>query len=341
MTKLPLEQRDDVSSSSSSIPIWLDAHPDLPHHYECVDITTPKTTPTNAKKRGHVAEVDQARRGGYTLGYKRRKLQSNSGEASRLKGGKRRVLEAVIANPMAPEEPRSEQRLRKKQISEVQPPQQRSSRRRPNNQALETPRRTRSSHAPEVRDDGDGDDNDDEFPDEDPTPKALSWARAPVLPPPGSDTGSLNSSKSGSRVRSNSPSKRGDLQLSTIKVRILEGMTIPINGDTLWRDLRRIGKGFHILPLALRGKSIRELEDDPDDTDRYFDPTAKGKGKRVGDDGLDYKETWARVVEIHRAALDCRNKTLAEPDGIARCTQACSIWPCGGNGDQRVSGTVM
>lgn len=214
---------------------------------------------------------------------------------------------------MAHNDPQSEQQLRKKQVSEVLPPQQRSSRRRPDRQAMKTPRRTRSSHAPEVRDDGDGDEDDDECPDEDPTPKALSWGIAPVLPPPGSDAGSLHSSKSGSRARSISSSKRGDLQLSTIKVRILESMTTPISGDTLWRDFRRIGKGFHILPLALKGKSIQELEDDPDDADRYFDPTIKGKGKRVSNDGLNHEETWAGVVKIHRAALDCRNKTLAKP----------------------------
>ncbi len=313
MTNLPHQLQDDVSSPSSSIPVWLDAHPDLPHQYEFTDTTASETTPAYTKKNGHVTEVNQPRRASSTSGHKRRELESNSREGSRSKGRKRRPLGAIIANSMAPDDVQGEHWLRKKQGSDIQPPQQRSSRRRPKDRVYESPHRTRSSQALKIRDDDDSDTDEDEIHDEDPTPKALSWGSVPVLPPPGSDTSSLHSSKPGHHARSNSPSKRGDLQLSSIKVRILEGMPTPTDGNTLWRDLRRIGKGFQVLPLALKEKSIQELEDDPDDADRYFDPNAKGKGEKVGHNGLNYEETWGRVIEIHGAALDCRNKALAEP----------------------------
>ncbi len=130
MTNLPHQLQDDVSSPSSSIPVWLDAHPDLPHQYEIADTTASETTPANTKKNGHATEVNQPRRASSTSGHKRRKLESNSREGFRSKGRKRRPLGAIIANSMAPDDVQGEHWLRKKQLSDIQPPQQRSSRRR-------------------------------------------------------------------------------------------------------------------------------------------------------------------------------------------------------------------
>ena len=176
-----------------------------------------------------------------------------------------------------------------------------------------TPHRSRPLRS--VPDHDDDDDGNQSF-DEDPTPKAPSLGPTPFLyrtsSPDRSSTHSSQSASSSKRARSGSPSKLGDLQLSDIRVSIIEGGKIPDHGEALWRDLKRIGRGNKVIPWAVRHNALHDFDDDPEDVDRFFDLAEKDNGQKLGDDGLDHEECWARAVEVHEAAREWRNLMLSE-----------------------------
>lgn len=169
--------------------------------------------------------------------------------------------------------------------------------------------------------------------DEDPTPKpklaGVVPQRDPLWPPPAFEARPPSPARAASQAtsssyvsssrttRSRSPTKRlGDFQLSDISVKMIaigtHGYSIRSDVKGLYRDLRSIANGRGVIPMAVKDIALDELEDLVDDSN--FAPFNRQDVEQLATRcSLDHRGLWDRVHEILDAALECKNKELAEP----------------------------
>jgi len=148
--------------------------------------------------------------------------------------------------------------------------------------------------------------------------------------PPSSPRDSKSQSRSRSRSsasrapsslsRPRSPSKQDtDLQLSDIAVDWLafntKGLEIPDEAQALLKDVRRIGKGFQVIPDVVKRRAMEHMiREDGYQAEEVFMGIFAGTERSAHSEGLKGDEVFDEVVNIQMAAMDCRNEDVAEPE---------------------------
>lgn len=108
-----------------------------------------------------------------------------------------------------------------------------------------------------------------------------------------------------------------DLELSPVSVEWLvfntEGLEIPEKARALLKDIKRIGHGFRVIPHGVKGRAIEHMvRRDEDFAEEDFIGRLFDLERSTQEDGLDPNEVFDIVLEIERAALDCRNSSSPE-----------------------------
>ncbi len=299
----PFYAQRSKKTHRSRFSIWLDAHPGIPQDYEP---GLPLTRKSNKKDSAN--GNDNVPRARYTPGGKRRKLEGSAREGGFTTRARLRGFEHASANIMPKQTLQEKQAVVKEKTDLTKQLPRRSSRSCATEQV--------PSSSPTSGNDGEGneelkqvtsdEDDFDESVTQDPTRKSSAWVDAPDFFP-------LPAATTTSSKRSASPSKSGDLQLSDIQLRFMEGESVPAQGLTLWNDMKRIGRGSKASASIIREKVRQSLSIDHDDIDRYLYPAVEGKGKKKAGDSAEYMEIWKMAEEIKREALRYRNKSLVEP----------------------------
>lgn len=101
----------------------------------------------------------------------------------------------------------------------------------------------------------------------------------------------------------------GDFNLSDIQIQLKDFGThdIPSSAKNICQDLKWIGAGRWVIPMALKDKAMSYLEDECL-VDLNFAPEAD-KYEKVGkgyERSLSADEVWEQVQDILQAALECR-----------------------------------
>lgn len=277
-----------MSRSQGSVTSWLDAHPDNPREYNSI------TEPLAA--RGH--KRSRARKNQASKRYKLREMSHNTGDQRSHPDGARKLDIELASGNRNTSEP--SKRLTRSTAPKV---------------PAEPPLTPTALHSLPLA-----------LLDEDATPKANSagiYSQRPVLVPrPLSPTRPTSQATSSSRdsnsrtTRSRSPIKRlGDFKLADVRVKMIAIGTprysIPSGVKDLYRDLISISKGRGVIPMAVKDTALAELEDLVDDSN--FGPSNGQDVEQLATrSSLDHHGLWERVHEILDAALECKNKELAE-----------------------------
>jgi len=120
--------------------------------------------------------------------------------------------------------------------------------------------------------------------------------------------------------RPRSPSKQDtDLQLSDIAVDWLaiktKGLEIPDEAQALLEDVRRISKGFRVIPEVVKRRAIEHMiREDGYKAEEIFMRIFASTERSAHSEGLEEDEVFDEVVNIQMAAMDCRNEDVAEPE---------------------------
>ncbi len=94
-------------------------------------------------------------------------------------------------------------------------------------------------------------------------------------------------STTNSSQRSASPTKAGDFRLTDIKLKYVEGGTVPANGKSLWDDMTQIGFGTAVLPSVMKEKAVKAPGLNTIHPDQHFDPTAGA--------GPEHEQVWTQA----------------------------------------------
>jgi len=120
--------------------------------------------------------------------------------------------------------------------------------------------------------------------------------------------------------RPKSPSKQeSDLQLSDVAVDWLafntKGLEIPDEAQALLKDVRRIGKGFRVIPDVVQRRAMEHMiREDGYQAEEVFMGIFAGTDSSAQNEGLKGDEVFDEAVKIKMAAMDCRNDDVAEPE---------------------------
>lgn len=276
------------SSQGSSVNSWLDAQPDNPREYSYN--TEPLTARAHKRSR---AQRDQA-----SKRCKLGEMSHNTGDRRRRLDGAQKLDKELASGNLTSEPSKRRGRGTAPQVP-AEPPF--------------TPTAQRYAPLAPL--------------DEDPTPRPKLAGMVPQLsmpqlhPPsparPASQATSSSRESNSRTTRSRSPTKRlGDFELSDTRVKMIaigtEGYSIPSDVKALYRDLMSISKGRGVIPMAVKDIALAELEDLVDDSN--FRPSNGQDVEQLATrSSLDHYGLWERVHEILHAALECKNKELAEP----------------------------
>jgi hypothetical protein len=110
----------------------------------------------------------------------------------------------------------------------------------------------------------------------------------------------------------------GDFQLSDIKVELVAfgtpGYSVPASAKDLYNDMRDIGQGIGVIPVAVKEQAMKDMEDKEDRLHEWNFTSASPIEQSANIEGsLGQHAIWDRLVEIRNAALYAQNRKLAEP----------------------------
>lgn len=298
-----------VHSDSSSVSVWLDGLPEFPEGcYGAEQEKSPQTS--KRRKRTHnqhlipIPENDTV--------STEKGIEETRKQQSQQSSSKRRRLREISSNSMEPPTPaRKSKRLLAMVPSD--PPKDEF--------AVPTFRHPRSSRQA------------DQDPDQTPKPKR-KLGKIPHLPArtddfDNSESQTIPSSPSKSTSthesiefasnkssRARSPVKTiGDFNLSDIQIELKAFRTddIPSSAKNICKDLKWIGAGRWVIPMALKDKAMSYLEDEclidlnfAPEVDKY-EIVGKGYERSLSAD-----EVWEQVQDILQAALECQDCHLPE-----------------------------
>ncbi len=295
--------------------VWLRSQPKLSQDYE-------PAIPASArvKRRKHSTFIEPVT-ATHVSGSKRRKFDNSTREGEPTTLGEFHALRHTSGNTMPRKPVQGEQSPAKDAISRNQLARQSS----PNKKRPATHTSARQDDGYELPED-----NRDigelnvsgirESPDNAPS----FWGNTPALSNPPS---TINSSQ-----RSVSPTKAGDFRLTDIKLKYIEGGTVPADGRSLWDDMTQIGFGIAVLPSVMKEKAMKAPGLNPIHPDQHFDPTAGA--------GPEHRKLWIKAEQIHEAALECRMSSSLSLRRATRFILRSSTLPCAGSASQQVSGTA-
>ena len=118
--------------------------------------------------------------------------------------------------------------------------------------------------------------------------------------------------------RGRSPTKT-DLQLSDILVDWVEfsekGVVIPDSIRPLLKDLKRIGKGYRVIPHLIKRKALELMAEEDGDLEEE-DIITRFAAPENQSDKVDpsTEEVFDEVIKIKKASTDCRKDDVAEPE---------------------------
>lgn len=285
-------------SSASSVDSWLDSHPHDPADYEhtASKKRQPRTsTPSSpAKKRKQLAEISinsmsvpepRQTRGRVGGGKKVERLQNPQADATATPDKAAKGPSVPMRSPRRGAIPKSNAEI----------------------DAGRTPRASANpfhsrpilpSSRPEPQQPSSGD-----FSSQSRSQTHSSASRAPSSP-----------------SRPKSPSKaETDLQLSDIAVDWYifktKGLELPDETQTLLKDIRRIGKGFGVIPTVVKRRAMEHMiKEDGCQAEEISKNIFAGADRSGHDQEMEENEVFDEVVDIQMAAADCRNDGVSEPE---------------------------
>jgi len=123
-----------------------------------------------------------------------------------------------------------------------------------------------------------------------------------------------------SSSRPKSPSKpETDLQLSDIRVVWFgfkrRGSEIPEKAHALLKNIKRIGKGFRVIPYAVKNRAMEHMiGEDGDMAEEDFMGIFGDPERAAHNEDLTADEVLGEVVKIRTAVIKCRDDDVAEPE---------------------------
>ena len=284
----------DSQSTTSSVDVWLDDHPDQPENYVFEQFKSSK---------------------------RKRKRPPPDQTLSKQSPKRRRLMEVSGNNPKAPEKS-PERKLRSSRQGQTPAT--------PTRQERSKTIAQRPTTADPIIDNLEY--LEEEDPEQMPTPRPNPTSKPPSLqprpthpvfnaPPSRGESSDSHESRGSKKARSQSPTKRlGDLQFSDMPVdsQTWSSGTIPQELKDLVRDMQGIGRGAGVIPLVLRGnfaateEMVLDFQWAKEDEKRRGKDADKAAMKQITG-GLGHDLFWYRASTICEATNECLRDRDPEP----------------------------
>ena len=284
----------DSQSTTSSVDIWLENHPDQPENYVFEQPKSSKRKPT--RPPDHTLSEQSS---------KRRRLMEVSGNNAKSpqKSPERKLRSSRQSRTPATPTRQERSKTTARQPTTTDPVEDKLEylEEEEDSEQMPTPRPKPTSKPPSLR--------------SRPTHPIF---QAPSSRPESSDSGESRGSK---KARSQSPTKRlGDLQFSDMPVdsQTWSSGTIPQELKDLVRDMQGIGRGAGVIPLCSRDsfaateEMILDFQWEQEDARRLWEEADSAAMKQITG-GLGHDLFWHRASTICEATNECLRDRDPEP----------------------------